>query len=120
MGLERALGDKDDEFMEMIHLQWKLEEAKKREEEVEKDVEGLWIFISKLKDKSDTERMEHDHVECQKNLVEGDQKQVLLKNHVKIQVINENDWVVDGRKACLEMEHRRNKELSFSQRMVCT
>ena len=120
LGLGGALSDKDDEYMEIMHLQWKLEEAKKREEEVEKDLEGLWVFISKLKYKSDTKRMEYDHVECQKKLVEGDKKQVLLKNHVKIQVINENDWVVDGLKACLEMEHRRNKELNFSERMVCS
>ncbi|MCO5569176.1 hypothetical protein L7F22_022886 [Adiantum nelumboides] len=112
-GLEAALADKEN--ME-VRLQWKLEEAKQKEAELENDLAGMWMLISKLSNNGDTFWEVHKKDEFD---TDNAFRIPAVEKDINVDVSNmtvkktEKEKVVDDLKAGLELERRRSKEMEL-------
>ncbi|KAI5068078.1 hypothetical protein GOP47_0016423 [Adiantum capillus-veneris] len=112
-GLEAALADKEN--ME-VRLQWKLEEAKQKEAELENDLAGMWMLISKLSNNGDNFREVHkkDEFDIDNGFrIPAAEKDINVDvSHAKINK-TEKEKIMDDLKAGLESERRRSKEMEL-------
>nr|AMS24220.1 kinesin 7-Ic protein [Marsilea vestita] len=105
----------DKENME-ARLHWKLEEAKKKEAELENDLAGMWLLISKLKG---ADAFPEQHRKDQLTVDGGDygfripaEKDPNVLSSINVKK-SEKELSIDDLKTGLEMEKRRNKEMEI-------
>lgn len=112
-GLEAALADKEN--ME-VRLQWKLEEAKQKEAELENDLAGMWMIVSKMKNNGDSLREvnKKDEFDLDSGFrIPAAEKDLNVEgNQVKVKK-TEKERVVDDLRTGLEVERRRSKEMEL-------
>ncbi|KAH7315317.1 hypothetical protein KP509_21G044000 [Ceratopteris richardii] len=110
-GLEAALADKEN--IE-VRLQWKLEEAKQKEAELENDLAGMWMLISKLKNNGDAfwELNKRDGFNTENGFrIPAAEKDINIDASPFKAKKMEHDKTLDDLKAGLEMERKRSKEM---------
>lgn len=115
-GLEAALADKEN--MEE-RLQWKLEEAKQKEAELESDLAGMWLLVSKLKNNGDSfrELNKKDEIEAENGeyrfRIPATEKDPNVETYQAKVKKTEKERAVDDLKAGLEVERRRSKDMEL-------
>lgn len=99
-----------------VRLQWKLEEAKQKEAELENDLAGMWMIVSKMKNNGDSLREvnKKDEFDLDSGFrIPAAEKDLNVEaNQVKVKK-TEKERVVDDLRTGLEVERRRSKEMEL-------